>query len=82
MMMPVAVAKRLGDLLDTMREAQAVVVCEIKPMRLIDITPYNHALHMECVGRKGVFGCHTQTRLEHLVGDVFNIRAAYKSVLD
>jgi hypothetical protein len=79
---PVAVAERLGELLDTMWEAQAVVVCEVKPMQHVDVTPYNIALHMECVGREGVHGCHTQTRLGHLAGDGFHIRAAYASVLE
>jgi hypothetical protein len=37
---------------------------------------------MECVGREGVHGYHTQIRLEHLAGDGFHIRAAYTSVLE
>jgi hypothetical protein len=81
-MTPAAVAEKLGDLLDSMREAQAVVVCETNPMWHVDVTPYNKAIHMECVDREGVHGCHTQTRLEHLARDGFHIRAAYTSVLE
>jgi hypothetical protein len=82
-MTPGALAEKLGRLMGMlMRDAEAVVVCEMKPMRHIDITPYNEALHLECMGRERVYGCHTQIRMNNLVGDGFHIRMQCAAVLD
>ena len=66
--------------------ATAVVVCQIKPMETVDVTPFNKVLdsylrHERDHGRDG-FGCRTQIRLDFLKGDGFHLKPEFGSVLD
>jgi hypothetical protein len=80
---PEEVAERLRSLVWLMRsKAQAVVICEVKPMYHINVNPYNLAIHHKFLDHSKVFGCRTMTRLGHLKTDGFHIGAAYVSVLE
>ena len=63
--------------------AAAVVVAEIKPMSIIDVRPYNRALHeyLNNCGPTG-FGCKTQIRMEYLRSDGYHVNPLYDSVVD
>ena len=66
--------------------AAAVVVCQLKPMQTIDVTPHNelldHYLRREKQQGRDGFGCRTQIRLDFLRGDGHHIRPEFGSVLD
>ena len=66
--------------------AAAVVVCQIKPMQTIDVTPFNGLLDQYLRGEReqgrGGFGCRTQIRLNFLKGDGYHIKPEFGSVLD
>ena len=63
--------------------AAAIIVCEIKPMWAIDVTPYNSRLHeyLRRLGGRG-YGCETQVRLDFLRDDGFHVKDRFNSVLD
>ena len=63
--------------------AAACVVCEVKPMRIVDVRPYNRLLHayLGSCGDSG-FGCNTQIFMEFLAADGYHIDHKYDSVLD
>ena len=66
--------------------ATAVIVCQIKPMQTIDVTPYNSLLNdylrrEKENGRQG-YGCRTQIRMCFLRGDGYHIKPEYDSVID
>ena len=63
--------------------ATAVIICEIKPMWHIDVTPFNSRLHdyLTALGGYG-YGIDTQIRLDFLKSDGFHIKREYDSVLD
>ena len=63
--------------------AAAVVVCQVKPMTMIDVRPYNHLIHeyLGTCGKAG-FGCNTQIRQEYLAPDGFHIAHRFSSVVD
>ena len=63
--------------------AAAVVVCEVKPMAMIDVRPYNRLIHdyLQSCG-KGGYGCNTQIRQEYLAPDGTHIDRRFSSVLD
>ena len=50
--------------------AAVAVICQLKPMEVTDVTPYNRLLHeylqMEQRYRRGGYGCRTQIRLDQL----------------
>ena len=89
---PAATPQQLVRLVDTLRRrvmaagAEAVIVCQLKPMQVVDVTPFNELLNEYLRrekerGRDG-YGCQTQIRLEHLKGDGYHIRPDFASVLD
>ena len=89
---PAATPQQLIRLVDTLRRkvmtagAEAVIVGQLKPMEVVDVTPVNELLNQYLRrererGRDG-FACQTQTRLQHLKGDGYHIRPDYASVLD
>ena len=65
--------------------AEAVVVCQLKPMRTTNVTPYNDLLNSylraeKNKGRDG-FGCRTMIRLDSLKADGFHIKPDFVSVI-
>ena len=81
---PPEMARRTGMLLDIFEEAEteAVVVCEVKPIRHLDVRPFNEALHSLLSTRKGTFGCHTQIRMDHLARDGFRVSQRNAGIID
>ena len=63
--------------------AEAIVVCEVKPMRHIDVSAYNRILHhyLRAQGGHG-YGCMTQIRLEYLKADGFHVLPQFDPVID
>ena len=62
--------------------AMAVVVCQVKPMELGDVTPYNDLLSEYLAGERWGFGCRTQIRLGHLKPDGYHIKPQFYSIVD
>ena len=66
--------------------ATAVVMCQLKPMEIADVTPYNgildEYLRKESERGRCGFGCRTQIRLEHLKPDGYHIKPQYDSIID
>ena len=58
---PGEVAERLRRVIGEMRGAEKVVVCEVKPMRHINVVPFNARIH-GLLDTEGVKGC----RMQHL----------------
>ena len=63
--------------------AAACVVCQVKPMEIIDVRPFNRLLHeyLESCGEAG-FGCRTQIQLDFLATDGFHVKKQFGSVID
>ena len=63
--------------------AKAVVLCQLKPMQLTNVTPYNELLdnYLRNLGSGG-YGCRTQIRLEYLKTDGYHILPQYDSIID
>ena len=79
---PWEVQRRMGKLLDTLDSAAAVVVLETKPIRHIDVSPFNGMLHKLCVSRRNVFGCRTQIRMRDLGRDGFHVAPDCVDIVD
>ena len=62
------------------QRARETVLCQVKPMRRVDVTRHNALLH-EYLCAQGSFGCQTMIRSEYLKWDGFHILPQYKSVL-
>ena len=63
--------------------AVAVVVCQLKPMRVKDVTPFNELLHKYLrADGEGGYGCRTQIRLDYLKYDGYHVLPNYDSVID
>ena len=82
---PEELVKKVDRLREKLRAAgaTATVVCEVKPMEILDVSLHNKALHyyLQAQGRSG-YGCPTQIRRSFLQRDGFHIRQQYDSVLD
>ena len=82
---PEQVVERVANLRELVLSlsAAACVVCEIKPMRMIDVRPYNRLIHqyLGSCGGSG-FGCNTQICMDFLAADGTHISHRYASVLD
>ena len=65
------------------RAAKAVVVCELKPMRRVDVRLASLMIHNYLVscGKAG-YGCHTQIRMSFLKDDGFHVQPKHLSILD
>ena len=61
--------------------ARETVICQVKPMRYVDVTPHNVLLHEYLCGQ-GVSGCQTMIHMEFLKHDGYHILPQFKSVLD
>ena len=82
---PEEVVNRLHMLRGVLRAAGAetIVTCEIKPMQLMDVTPYNSALNNYLLAQGGSgYGCRTQIRLDYLRNDGFHVMGQYDWVID
>ena len=60
--------------------AKETVLCQVKPMRHIDVTRHNALLH-EYLCVQGSVGCQTMIRTEYLKVDGFHVLPQFKSVL-
>ena len=89
---PAVVPQMLVRLVDRLRlrvmeaGAAAVVVCQLKPMQIRDVTPYNTLLddylRLERDQGRGGHGCQTQIRLEHLKSDGYHVMPQMDSTID
>ena len=63
--------------------AAGVVVCQLKPMQVADVTPYNNLLsdYLRTQGPGG-YGCRTQIRLSYLRPDGYHVEPQYDSIID
>ena len=58
------------------------VVCEVKPMMIKNVDPYNHRLSGYLRGQSQGLGYPTQIRLKHLKRDGFHVRYAFQGIID
>ena len=65
-----------------MAGAAAVVVCQAKPMQVVDVTPYNDRLSEYLCAQEQGFGCKTQIRLTYLKPDGYHVRPQFDSIID
>ena len=74
----------MGKLLDVIKgaDARAVVVCQIKPITFLNVSPFNEALHHLIINHGGVYGCDTQVRMSHLAYDGFHVTPDYAGIID
>ena len=82
---PDLVADRVAALREIIlsSSAKAVVVCEPKPMKWVDVRPASVRIHNHLVSiGKGGFGCRTQIRMRYLRDDGFHIQPKHDSILD
>ena len=80
---PAEIAERAGTTIDLLakRGCEWVVICEVKPMRHMDVAPYSYALHLKSL-EKGTFGCRNQIREEDLGNDGFHLKRSSLSILE
>ena len=62
--------------------AFSVVVCQVKPMQTMDVTPYNGMLNDYLSAKRWGFGCQTQIRLNYLKANGFHVLPQFDSVID
>ena len=64
--------------------AAAAIVCAVKPMQLVDVSPYNSLLNQYLGAQEegDGYGCQTQIRLEYLKADGFHIRPQFDPIVD
>ena len=85
---PALTPRKLVDSVARLRQklilagASSVVVCQLKPMQVTDVTPYNEAISDFLQPLKGGYGCRTQIRLNYLRNDGFHIQPMYDSIID
>ena len=69
-----------------MEGATGIVVCQLKPMQVKDVSPYNtlldEYLRREKENGRDGFGCRTQIRLDFLRSDGYHVGPQYCSVID
>ena len=73
---------KLNGLKEAMSNADAIIVCEVKPMRNVYVMPHNQLLHDYVLNQPFLYGCRTQIRMEFLDSKGFHILPEYGSVLD
>ena len=80
---PEELVQRVDQLRERLRAAgaTATVVCEIKPMEVLDVSSHNRALH-RYLQAQGEWGCPTQIRRSFLQRDGYHLRQQYDAVLD
>jgi hypothetical protein len=80
---PEEVSDRVWKVVATLKEkgASGVTVCETKPMKLMDVTPYSNLLQQRCRERK-VGWCPTQLAVDNLKEDGYHVLPSFLQVLD
>ena len=72
-----------NDVRGTSAGAVAVVVCQLEPMQVTDVTPFNELLHEYLLAQgEGRYGCRTQIRLDYLKSDGYHVLPNYDSIID
>ena len=81
---PWELEERLRVVIGELRRSGAgeVVLCEMKPMRDINVVPYNIRIHALILCNEGVGGCSTQIQHDYLKEDGYHVRPEFGSVLD
>ena len=89
---PAVIPTQLIRMVDRLRRrlmaagARNTVVCQIKPMQVTNVIPFNDALDAylreEKAKGRGGFGCQTQIRLSYLRNDGYHVKPQYDSVVD
>jgi hypothetical protein len=80
---PEIVANRVGETIELLQKkgCDGVIVLETKPIRYLDVTPYNQRIHYKIM-EMGGYGCLNQIREADLTSDGYHIREAYYSVVE
>jgi hypothetical protein len=65
----------------TKKGAIGVTICETKPMRIMNVTPFSDMLHHRCK-EQGVGWCQTQVKLEHLKEDGYHCWPPFLQIMD
>ena len=84
---PHELVSHVACLIERLRAAGAAstIVCEIKPMEIVDVSPYNVLLNEYLLtegGSESSYGCRTQIRLDYLKRDGYHLLPQYESILD
>ena len=82
---PDEVVSRVDQLRRRLKAAGAVgaIECAVKPMQLVDVSPYNYLLNQYLGAQEGDgYGCQTQIRLDYLKADGFHIRPQFDPIVD
>ena len=61
--------------------AKAIITCQIKPMRTLDVTPFNDRLD-KFLSARGDFGCLTQIQMDFLKPDGYHVLPGCGSIID
>ena len=80
---PGEVVDKMNNLIDLLvsRRAAALVVCEVKPQRYSDVSPFNETLHHLYLAKE-VRGCRTRVELQHLDRDGFHVKQECSDVIN
>ena len=82
---PEEVIVRVDSLRRSLRAAGAkgVIVCQPKPMRLIDVSPFSCRLDHYLSAQEGDgYGIRTQIRMDYLKADGFHVKPQFDSIID
>jgi hypothetical protein len=82
-MTPQELIDRVGKVVTIMKEkgARGMTVCEVKPMNLMDMTPYSKSLYHSCRNKK-ISWCQTQSGVRNLRDDGYHMLPASFRVLN
>ena len=65
------------------RSAKAVVVCQLKPMKRVDVRAHTMQIHRYLLAcGKGGYGCRTQIRMRYLKDDGFHVQPRHIAIVD
>ena len=83
-MTPERLVETVSQLRDSLKKAgvRETVICEVKPMMMKDVDPYNQRLSGYLRGQSQGLGYPTQIRLKHLKRDGFHVRYAFQGIID
>ena len=78
---PEELVRQIDVLRAATQRAKETVICQIKPMRHVNVVPFNKLLH-EYLRSEDSVGCQTMIRAEFLKADGFHVLPRFRSVLD
>ena len=80
---PQELLHRVARLREGILRAAAVVICQIKPMQVANVIPFNTLIddYLRAQGGTG-YRCRTQIRIDNLKKDGFHVRPEFDSVID